>query len=430
MSLPLSNDAGADAPEPPAAGLRSLSRGAAVNLAARVLAVLLGLAIVVLVARRGPQVQGAFALFVAVEAALLTLCSGLGLLLAREVSHRRAPPAPWLARLLAAALAAGVVAALGLAAWAASAEGEPYRQLGLLALAAPFLLLAPTASGLWLGQGRMLALNLPQVAAPALVLGGLLLVDAGAALAVVLVVWVAAKSVVGVASAGFAWRDARAAPPAAAAPQPAGESALRFVATVALTNFISLLNYRATLFIIEREAGLASAGVYSIAVQVAELLWLLSSAVTISAYHRIGAQGEAAAARTTLAAVRINLGATLLAAPLLYGAARWAVPAVLGADYAGALLPLMLLLPGVAAYAAASSLSAYYTNHRGRPQWSAAIAGLSLALTLGIAWFAVPRFGIAGAAAATSIGYAIAIAVGLRSFLRAAGLRWRALVAA
>lgn len=416
-----------------AAAARSLSRGAAVNLAARIVTVLLGLAILTVVARLGPQVQGAFALFVAVEAALLTLFSGLGLWLAREVSHRDARPAALLTRLLGYGFAAGVVAGLLLAAASMLASAEPYRQLWLLALAAPFLLLVPTASGLWLGQGRMLPLNLPQVAVPALVLIGLgvLATGQGAAtsLFAVLAVWVAAKSLVGVVTALFAWRDARhVAGSPSAATDAAPSNALGFVATVALTNLVSLLNYRATLFIVERDAGLAAAGVYSVAVQIAELLWLLSSAVTVSAYHRIGAPDAAQAARTTLGAVRVNLIATLVAAPLLYGAAALAVPVWLGEAYRPALLPLALLLPGVAAYAAASSLSAYYTNHRGRPQWSAAIAGLSLALTLVIAFVAVPRYGVAGAATATSVAYAVAILVALRSFLRDAGLPWRALL--
>jgi O-antigen/teichoic acid export membrane protein len=204
--------------------------------------------------------------------------------------------------------------------------------------------------------------------------------------------------------------------------------AWRFVAVIGATNLLSLLNYRATLFLLERQGGLAEAGVYSVALQVAELLWLLSSAVTVSAYHRIGAPDAAQAAATTLRAVRFNLGATLAAAPLLYLAADWALPRVLGPAYAAALQPLALLLPGIAGYAAASSLSAYYTHHLGRPQWSAGIAGLSLGLTLLIAAWSIPRFGAAGAALATSLAYTLAIAVALRAFLRDAGLGWGALL--
>ncbi|MBA3596138.1 MAG: teichoic acid transporter [Methylibium sp.] len=450
---------------------RPLARGAAINLAARLASVALGLGILVMVARLGPAVQGAFALFVAIESVLLTLFSGLGLLLAREISNRRVDPAPLLAALLRASLGLGAGAAVLLLAAAAMAEAAPYRHLWLLALAAPLLLLVPTASGLWLGQGRMLPLNAPQVAAPALVLAALSVLallrpDTGGLSSVlpVLAAWVVGKAIVGALTGLAAARSSgRVAHDVATAigptrghsgggvapdmPTPTERAAAcstglaapdwsavrgqwRFVAVIGATNVVSLLNYRATLFLVERNGGLAETGVYSVAVQVAELLWLLSSAVTVSAYHRIGVPDPAEAAATTLRAVRFNLLATWVAAPFLYWGAAFALPRVLGPAYADALLPLALLLPGVAGYAAASSLSAYYTNHRGRPQWSAAIAALSLGLTLAIAAWSVPRFGAAGAALATSLAYSIAIAVAMGLFLRDTGLGWGALFAA
>ncbi|MGA0610332.1 lipopolysaccharide biosynthesis protein [Caldimonas sp. KR1-144] len=411
---------------------RPLLSGAALNLGAKLLAVGLGLAILVAVARLGPAVQGAFALFVAVESALVTLGSGLGLLLAREVSQRRgALPAGRARRLLGAAVLFGIVAAAVLAAWAVVAQADPYRHLWLLALVAPLTLMVPTATGLWMGQGRLLALNLPLVAAPAVVLAVLLAAATlhSSTVVLVLAAWAAGKAAVGLAAGAVAWCEDRAGPaePAPTAPR----EAWRFVAVIAVTNLVSLANYRATLFLVERLRGLSEAGVYSVAVQVAELLWLLSSAVTVAAYHRIGSPDAREAAALTLRAVRINLGATLAAAPLLALLAWALLPAVLGAAYAGAIVPLVLLLPGVAGYAAASSLSAYYTNHRGRPQWSAGIAGLSLAITLAVAALAVPRLGAPGAALATSAGYLLAIAVALRLFLRDAGLPaaalWRGL---
>jgi O-antigen/teichoic acid export membrane protein len=316
---------------------------------------------------------------------------------------------------------------------AAFAENEPYRHLWLIALVAPLLLLVPTASGLWLGQGRMLPLNAPQVAAPALVLALLavlaLLPGQDVALPTVLpvlVAWVVGKAVVAALTGLAAARSAGSAAPEASALR----GQWRFVATIGATNVLSLLNYRATLFVLERHAGLAEVGVYSVAVQVAELLWLLSSAVTVSAYHRIGVEDGAAAARTTLRAVQVNLLATLAAAPLLYLGAAFALPRLLGPAFDAALLPLALLLPGVAGYAAASSLSAYYTNQRGRPQWSAAVAALSLTLTLGVAAWTVPRFGAAGAALASTLAYGVAIALALGWFLRDTGLGWAALFGA
>ncbi len=82
---------------------------------------------------------------------------------------------------------------------------------------------------------------------------------------------------------------------------------------------------------------------------------------------------------------------------------------------------------GGAGYAAASSLSAYYTNHLGRPQLSGAIAGLSLCLSFGLGWCLVPLYGAVGAGVASSVGYLGAIAVAYGVFLKHAGLPLRAL---
>jgi hypothetical protein len=164
-----------------------------------------------------------------------------------------------------------------------------------------------------------------------------------------------------------------------------------------------------------------------VAVTVAELLWLLSSSVTVSAYARIGHPDPRVAATMTVQAVRVNVLTTLLAAPVLLAGAWWGLPWVLGHAYEASLLPLAALLPGVAGYAAASSLSAYYTNHLGRPQLSGAIAGLSLTLSFSLGWWLVPRCGATGAGLSSSVGYLIAIAVAYGVFLRHAGLPLRAL---
>jgi len=122
--------------------MSAVPRAALGNLIAKLAIVGLGLAITVVVARMGPTVQGAFALFVAVESGLLTLFSGLGLWLARQVSRQvdgRAWPAlPMMLGVLRAAVLLGGLAALGLLAVSWQTKTLPYSQLWLLALGAPF----------------------------------------------------------------------------------------------------------------------------------------------------------------------------------------------------------------------------------------------------------------------------------------------------
>ncbi len=431
--------------------LAALPRAALGNLIAKLVMVGLGLSITVVVARHGPQVQGAFALFVAVESALLTLFSGLGLWLARQISQQtdggQARALPMLQGVLRAAVALGLLASVVLLAVSWWAQRMPYSYLWLLALAAPFLLLVPTATGLWLGEGRMWPINVAQVAAPASVLAGLggawWIIQGGqgsrSMVVLVLTAWVSGKSLVAVVTAMYALRHARRRDAEVAThlsesrltvfrmPQPNWLAQWPFVATIGVTNVIGLLNYRASLFLVERFDGLSTAGIYSVAVTAAELLWLLSSSVTVSVYARIGHPDTRIAAAMTVQAVRINVLSTLLAAPVLLGLAWWALPWVMGPAYEASLWPLAALLPGVAAYAAASSLSAFYTNHLGRPQLSGAIAGMSLTISFCTGWFLVPLWGPLGAGIASSAGYILAIVAAYGVFLRHAGLPVRAL---
>ncbi len=419
-----------DSPTPTAdAAPPTLWRGAAAHVLCRAVTLALALALLVVVARLGPQVQGALALFVALESLLLALGAGLGLVLARQVSAAGGSAPALLRPVLRGAMLLGAVAGVVLLAWAAASHAAPYRQLWMLGLAAPLLMLTPTVAGLWLGQGRVWALNAPSIAAPLLVLAlvaGLAWagrLDGGpATVAAVLLAWVLAKAGVALAAGLLA---ARQAPPQAS-DWAWWRAQWRFVAAVALSNGLALLNLRATLFLVERSQGLAAAGVYAVAVQVAELLWVLSGALSVAAYHRLAGADATAAARLALRALRAGLGLALAAAPVLALLGWWALPAVLGPAYGDARLPLLILLPGVVLYAAASSLSAFHTNFHGRPQWAARVAGLSLSVTLLLAVVLVPRWGGLGAALATSLGYSLAMGLALRGFVPLVG-GWRAL---
>ena len=411
----------------------SLATGAALNLAGRVCTVLVGLALMILVARLGPSAQGVFALFVACEAILLTLFSGLGLWLARVHSqpHSQAknamqPGAAVHSTAVVAAVLLGLLASVCLLLLAAVHPSPPYDKLAWLALAAPFLLLVPTVSGVWLGRGQLLPLNAFALASPLVVLLGVLvcmLLWPPLQVAQVLLAWVVGKSLVGLAALAWSLHAQGWARPQWPLLQPAW----RFVAVIGLTNVISLLNYRINLFMVERLDGLASAGIYSVAVTVAELLWLVSSAVTTAVYGRIGAANQTLAAQSTLQAVRWGALGVLLASPILLAVAWWALPAVLGEVYRPAWWYLLMLLPGTLAYSSASGISAYFTNQRGQPWLAGGVALTSMLLNLLLSWWWIPLWGAAGAAVATSVSYGVAIVFGLILFLRLSRLPVRAL---
>jgi O-antigen/teichoic acid export membrane protein len=402
-----------------------VARGTLINLATRLAGVAAVLGITALTARISTEAQGAFALFTSVEGALLALLSGFGVALARQVSHHGQQPAALASAMVLACIGLGSAAALLL--WLLAVAGPPaYRWLWLLALAAPLLLIAPSLAGWWLGQGRMAPMARASLAPPCITLALLLALWAArlGSVPLVLASWLAAKVVVGLALVWLFWRAARLTRPdfsALVAEAP-------FIATIGMTNLISLLNYRVGLFVVERMLGLSATGVYSIAVVVAELLWFVSGSLTQAVYGRIGTPDAARAAATTVRVVQLGVAALLVTAPLLWLLAAWVLPRALGAAYADSLLPLAVLLPGALLFGGASALSAYFTNHAGRPQVPAQVAALSLVLNAVLSLLLVPRWGMAGAAAAASLAYAASVAVLAWLFARHAGLPLAAVV--
>ena len=397
----------------------SVARGTLVNLATRIAALVGVLLITVVTARLGTEQQGAFALFTSVEGVLLALLSGFGVALARRVSHHNEQPRALLSAMLLCCAGIGLLAAGVL--WAVSRWGPPaYAPLWLLALGAPLLLLAPNAVGWWLGEGRMTPIARLTLAPPWLALAalGVLWSLQFTGLWSVLAAWVGAKGVVGLVLVWVLWRSRRLAAPGWAALR----DELPFVTTIGVTNLISLLNYRVGLFVVERVMGLSATGVYSIAVVAAELLWFVSSSLTQAAYSRIGTPDRATAAATTVRVVQLSVAALLLAAPLLWLAARALVPWLLGPAYTPSVALLAVLLPGVLLFGGASALSAYFTNHAGAPEVPARVAATSLVLNgaLSLAW--VPMWGMAGAALAASVSYAACVGLLAWRFVRHAGL--------
>jgi O-antigen/teichoic acid export membrane protein len=406
----------------------TVARGTLINLATRTAGVVAVLAITALTARISTQAQGTFALFTSVEGVLLALLSGFGIALARRVSHHGERPLGWVAAMVLVCLGLGALA--GVALLALSAYGPPaYQWVWLLALAAPLLLLPANLAGWWLGQGRMAPMARVSLLPPLLTLALLtgLWVWGQGGVPQVLGAWVVAKVLVALGLLVVFWRMAttvrKAHPVQKARPDFAALRAdLPFIATIGLTNLIGLLNYRVGLFMVERLLGLSATGVYSIAVVVAELLWFVSGSLTQAVYGRIGTPDAARAAQTTVRVVQLSVVALAVVAPLL-GLLAWAVvPWALGEAYRASLLPLAVLLPGALLFGGASALSAWFTNHAGRPQVPAQVAALSLLLNAGGAWLLVPLWGMAGAAAAASLAYTASVLLLALRFARQAGL--------
>jgi O-antigen/teichoic acid export membrane protein len=175
--------------------------------------------------------------------------------------------------------------------------------------------------------------------------------------------------------------------------------------TMGAVQVVNLISYRIELFVLDRDRGIGQVGVYSIAVQTGEMLWLvagaIATAVTAPCLHDDEEQAASLIARsglkaltyTAIIAVAVGVVAPFLFSPLL------------GHAFSGASQPLRLLLPGIVVYAPVTILVVYLSVRHGKPRLSLAVSAVGMIVTLIAALILIPSHGASGAALASTIGY-------------------------
>lgn len=172
----------------------------------------------------------------------------------------------------------------------------------------------------------------------------------------------------------------------------------------------------------------AEVGIYSLAVYVGEMLWLLPGALTPLLVHSSAASAQDLRRdRTAARAVRLGVLLTLGAALPLYLAAPPLLALAGGGQYAASVPALRALLPGIVAFAAGVVLAGDFIG-RGRPHWNTQASALTVAINLVAALVLIPRHGAVGAAWASSLAYACGSAVMLWRFRRTTGMSLRGLL--
>jgi len=187
-----------------------------------------------------------------------------------------------------------------------------------------------------------------------------------------------------------------------------------------LANVVQFFNYRLDVFMVNYFVGVTNVGLYSIAVTGAELLWYIPQAVAIILFPRTAATGAEEAKLFTPKVCRNTLLITLIAALGLSVASKPLIIFIFGEAYALSVIPLWLLIPGVVALSISKILCGDLAG-RGLLQYGAYSSAISLVATIVCDLLLIPRWGIAGAAVASSISYCIATLVVLFFYVRISG---------
>lgn len=311
--------------------------------------------------------------------------------------------AVWIALVVAGGLGAGVALFAQLS---GMLEDTPARFLWLAAaLAVPsvFYLLV---TSILVGRGQIRSFNAIEVAVrvvlvPAFLLAGIVGLGASGFVAASVAVWICA----GVAAVALVGRYARLT---LAPSRELLTVGFRYATKAYLITLLAFIALRGNIFLLRREFGPVDLGLYSIAIQIADVLTILPQAVAMILLPNLVRNTGARWARTVRAAFWV--AATMAVVCVL--SAIFAGP-VIRALYGTAFEPstrvLQIMLPSVFALAVAGVLSQYLAAIGiPRPLLGVWIGGVTFVLALSLVL--IPRHGAAGAAAALSLGNAAILA--------------------
>ena len=416
-----------------AIGLVELTRNMSVTFGRQAVAALLGFITLAIIARTyGPEGNGIFALALLLPSVLVTFMN-LGMAPANVYHLGSAQISP--RDLVAANLKLFFpTASLGLAigamllSWYGDAlfPGVEYFVLWLALLAFPISFLNVLLHSIFQGLERFQAYNVIAIAQPLALLflvGSLaimgnreiaVLVGAqlaslffGLALSIKLLIPLTRKQDGGTTSQKF-WKRT-----------------LSYGFRAHLSNVLSFLNYKADIFLVNLFLGPAAVGVYVVAVVLVERLWLISQAVSTVLLPRLSRLLSQKAHDDLLSPMiaRWVMALTSVAALVVALLSGPIILLVFGAEFGGAVLVVLILLPGVVLLSPARII-ANDLAARNRPELNMYTDAAVVAINIVANVLMIPRYGLNGAAAATTLAYAMGLTGRLWIYGRLTGNRW------
>lgn len=190
-----------------------------------------------------------------------------------------------------------------------------------------------------------------------------------------------------------------------------------------LGNLMQFLSYRINVFFVAYFLGVKEVSYYTIALVMAESLWLISGSIGTVLFPRVSALGKGDANRLTSRVTRHVLFAVSCIAIGLAVFARPLIQLVFGSSYLPAVPVLLWLLPGVVVLSIPKILS-HDLAGRGHPELGATSAFFAFITSLPVNWFLIPLWGLKGAAFASTIGYTTAAIVVVFAFCRLTQISW------
>ena len=184
-------------------------------------------------------------------------------------------------------------------------------------------------------------------------------------------------------------------------------------------------NLRLDQFVLGLSSLPSNLGIYSVAVSLSELLWLVPDAMAFVVFNRIAAEPTPEnRARLTEQVHRVLIACMALLAVAMAAGGGLVIRLAFGPKFAAASLPLMLLLPGTFSMTTTKVLTKYF-GASGAPGKSSVIQVAGAIVSMIAYLVLIPTLGPAGAAVASSLGYVVTALTSLWLYSRDGQKIWK-----
>lgn len=190
------------------------------------------------------------------------------------------------------------------------------------------------------------------------------------------------------------------------------------------SNVLSFLNYRADMYIISFFLNPAAVGLYGVAVNISERLWIISQSISSVLYPAISSSNNVDNKNRLTSTISRNVFFfSILGGIVFFLISDFVIRLLFGTEYHESSMILKLLLPGIILFSVDRILSNDLAG-RGKPELNMYTSIFTVISNLLLNILLIPAIGLSGAAISTSVTYTLSTIIKMILFKRQTGLNY------
>lgn len=190
-----------------------------------------------------------------------------------------------------------------------------------------------------------------------------------------------------------------------------------------LTNLVSFFTYKLDFWFVDHYVGKAGLGVYSIAVMLVQLVWLLPNAIALINLTEVS-HDPVRGVKKTVESFKLAGILSILIAATFWVVCKLLIPSIYGSQFSEVPNYMLFLFIGAIPFAPISIISAYFAGiNRYVPNLVICLIGVMVCVLLDI--LLIPKYGILGACIASSVSYLVIAVLLVRYFSKISRASYR-----